>query len=135
SPRRVANFDARHAAWSRDGQKLAYAQGNKIYVAKRDGTQSRELVTIPGLADSVRFLQTELMFGSPRIPRNSFPLRSGRLGLTALDCISSCRKAFIKTRASAAAIGVRMAVITFSRSFTADGPTSGRFEKSKHFGR
>jgi Tol biopolymer transport system component/DNA-binding winged helix-turn-helix (wHTH) protein len=55
SPRRVGNFDARGAAWSRDGLKLVYAQGNKIYVANRDGTQSRELVTIPGLAISPRF--------------------------------------------------------------------------------
>src|SRR5215831_17897717 len=76
------------------------------------------------------------MFGSPSVPQTSFLSRSGKLGLTALDCILFCRRAFIKTRASAAAIGVPTAVTTFLKPFIADGPTYGPFEKSKQsFGR
>ena len=55
SPRRVGNVDAQGAAWSRDGQKLVYTRGHKVYLANRDGTQSRELVTIAGLPGDVRF--------------------------------------------------------------------------------
>jgi eukaryotic-like serine/threonine-protein kinase len=55
SPHRVGNFEVRSAAWSRDGQKLAYAQDNKIYAANRDGTQPRLLATISGLAIAPRF--------------------------------------------------------------------------------
>jgi serine/threonine protein kinase/Tol biopolymer transport system component len=55
SPRRVGNFDALGAAWSRDGQKLVYSHAHTVYLANRDGTQPRELVTIPGIAVSARF--------------------------------------------------------------------------------
>ena len=55
SPRRVGDFESAHAAWSPDGRRLVYAQSHKLYLANRDGTQSRELVTVPGLPINVRF--------------------------------------------------------------------------------
>jgi serine/threonine protein kinase len=47
SPRRLDDFLTNAAAWSRDEQ-LAYARDHKIYLAKWDGSQSRELITIVG---------------------------------------------------------------------------------------
>jgi Tol biopolymer transport system component len=55
SPRRVGDFLTNAAAWSRDGQQLAYARGHKIYMAKWDGSQSRELITIVGASVDLQF--------------------------------------------------------------------------------
>jgi serine/threonine protein kinase/Tol biopolymer transport system component len=55
SPRRLGDLDAQGASWSRDSQKLVYTQGHKVYLANRDGAQSRELVTISGIPYHVRF--------------------------------------------------------------------------------
>ncbi|MBZ5515713.1 MAG: serine/threonine-protein kinase [Acidobacteriia bacterium] len=43
----VASF----AVWSPDGQKLLYTKGSDVYLARRDGTDSRKLVTAPGSPD------------------------------------------------------------------------------------
>ncbi len=48
SPRRMGILVGRWAAWSPDGQKLAYFAGTDLYVAKADGTEPRKLVTAPG---------------------------------------------------------------------------------------
>jgi len=48
SPRRLGNVVAHDAAWSRDGQKIAYFSGSGIYVVKPDGTDSRKLGTTQG---------------------------------------------------------------------------------------
>ena len=55
SPRRVGDLSADAAAWSRDGQQLAYALGRDIYLAKWDGTQSHKLVTIAGQCSDLQF--------------------------------------------------------------------------------
>jgi serine/threonine protein kinase/Tol biopolymer transport system component len=53
SPRRVAEaFDAH---WSPDGEQLVYANGHDLYVAKRDGSGARKLVTLPASALWARF--------------------------------------------------------------------------------
>ncbi len=54
SLRRVGDFLANAATWSRDGQQLAYSQDHDIYLARWDGMQSHKLVTI---ADSCGDLQ------------------------------------------------------------------------------
>jgi eukaryotic-like serine/threonine-protein kinase len=54
-PRRVGDFASNGAAWSRDGQQLAYSRGHDIYLARWDGTQSRKLVTITSFAFALRF--------------------------------------------------------------------------------
>jgi Tol biopolymer transport system component/DNA-binding winged helix-turn-helix (wHTH) protein len=47
-PRRVGDVLGRDAAWSPDGQRIAYAKGHELYVCKADGTEIQELVTAPG---------------------------------------------------------------------------------------
>jgi serine/threonine protein kinase/Tol biopolymer transport system component len=55
SPRRVGDFDSDYSSWSPDGRRLAYAQDHKLYLANRDGSQSRELITIAGFVGNPRF--------------------------------------------------------------------------------
>jgi serine/threonine protein kinase/Tol biopolymer transport system component len=55
SPRRVGDSQANFAAWSRDGEQLAYSRTHDIYLARWDGTQPHKLATIPGLAGDLEF--------------------------------------------------------------------------------
>ena len=48
SPRRVGDVLGRDAAWSPDGDRIAYAKGHELYVCKADGTETRRLVTASG---------------------------------------------------------------------------------------
>ncbi len=48
SPRRLGDLLAHDGAWSPDGQKIVYANGSDLYVAKSDGTESRKLVALTG---------------------------------------------------------------------------------------
>jgi Tol biopolymer transport system component/predicted Ser/Thr protein kinase len=45
-PRRVGDIVAHDASWSPNGEQIVYARGNELYVAKRDGSESRRLVTL-----------------------------------------------------------------------------------------
>jgi Tol biopolymer transport system component len=47
SPRRLSNLLV-DAAWSPDGQKLIYASGSDLYLAKSEGTESRKLLSLTG---------------------------------------------------------------------------------------
>ena len=47
-PRRVADIVAHDLAWSPDGQRIVYTRGNDLYTAKRDGSDSRRLVSLTG---------------------------------------------------------------------------------------
>jgi Tol biopolymer transport system component/DNA-binding winged helix-turn-helix (wHTH) protein len=47
-PRRVGDVLGRDAAWSPNGQRIAYAKGNELYVCKADGTETQKLVAAPG---------------------------------------------------------------------------------------
>jgi Tol biopolymer transport system component len=55
SSRRVGDLNVTAAAWSRDGQQLAYALGTDIYLGKWDGTKSRKLVSTSGLCWDLQF--------------------------------------------------------------------------------
>jgi WD40 repeat protein len=55
SPRRMGDFVINAAAWSRDGHQLAFARGNHISLARWDGTQSHELMTIRGFCVDLQF--------------------------------------------------------------------------------
>jgi eukaryotic-like serine/threonine-protein kinase len=46
-PRRVGDIVAHDASWSPDGEQIVYARGSDLYVAKRDGSDSHRLVTLP----------------------------------------------------------------------------------------
>jgi Tol biopolymer transport system component len=48
SPRRLGDIIGRDGAWSPNGEKLLYTNENDIFLANRDGTESRKLASMPG---------------------------------------------------------------------------------------
>jgi eukaryotic-like serine/threonine-protein kinase len=50
SPRRLGDIVGSDGAWSPDGKTLAYTNGSDLLLAKSDGTESRKLVSVAGLA-------------------------------------------------------------------------------------
>jgi len=48
TPRRLDDFQAQDAAWSRDGKQLVYAAGRDLYLASSDGSSARKLTTADG---------------------------------------------------------------------------------------
>jgi Tol biopolymer transport system component len=48
APRRLGDVLGHDATWSPDGLQIVYANGSKLYLAKSDGSESRELVTVDG---------------------------------------------------------------------------------------
>ncbi len=89
SPRRLGDLVARGAAWSRDGLRLVYARDNKIYLAKWDGTQSHELVTISGFPGFPRFSPdgTRVRFDSRSADALSFTISEVRVDGTGLRAL------------------------------------------------
>jgi Tol biopolymer transport system component len=55
SLRRVGTFLTNAATWSGDGQQLAYAHDQDIYLAKWDGTQTRHLIRIDDFCVDLQF--------------------------------------------------------------------------------
>lgn len=55
APRRVDSLEASDAAWSPDGQQLAYVRGGAIYVAQHEGSNARKLTTVDGFIIGPRF--------------------------------------------------------------------------------
>jgi serine/threonine protein kinase/Tol biopolymer transport system component len=47
SPQRLGNAVAQSAAWSPDGQMIAYGNGNDLFVAKSDGSEPHKIATAP----------------------------------------------------------------------------------------
>jgi eukaryotic-like serine/threonine-protein kinase len=54
-PRRVGEIVAHDAGWSPDGEQIVYARDTELSIAKRDGSESRHLVTLPGFAECPRW--------------------------------------------------------------------------------
>jgi serine/threonine protein kinase/Tol biopolymer transport system component len=50
SRRRLANALGHDGAWSSDEKKLVFANGNDLYLANGDGTESHKLASLPGFA-------------------------------------------------------------------------------------
>jgi len=48
SPRRLGDAVGETAAWSRDGNLMAYSRLGDLFVAKADGTESRKLIAVRG---------------------------------------------------------------------------------------
>jgi Tol biopolymer transport system component len=55
SPRRLGDVQAVSAAFSSDGQRLAFSKGQDLFLARSDGTHSQKLATVNGYAFWVRF--------------------------------------------------------------------------------
>jgi len=54
-PRRVGDILANDASWSPNGEQIAYARGNELFLAKRDGSDSHRLATLTGPASWPRW--------------------------------------------------------------------------------
>jgi Tol biopolymer transport system component/DNA-binding winged helix-turn-helix (wHTH) protein len=55
SPHRVGDIHAHDACWAPDGDHVAYATGQELYIAKADGTEAHRLASVSGKASSIRF--------------------------------------------------------------------------------
>jgi Tol biopolymer transport system component len=55
SPRRLVNVVASDATWTPDGQRITYSHGLDLYLAKREGGDTRKLVTVGGRASWLRW--------------------------------------------------------------------------------
>jgi Tol biopolymer transport system component len=55
SLRAVGNILAHAATWSPDGQHIVYARNSGLYTCNSDGSDSRELITVPGVPFAPRF--------------------------------------------------------------------------------
>ena len=55
SLRPVGDILAHGATWAPDGQRIVYVRKSGVYSCNADGTDSRELVTVPGVPFSPRF--------------------------------------------------------------------------------
>jgi len=54
-PRRLGDIVTHDAGWSPDGEQIIYAHGSALYIVRRDGTESRRLVSLPGMAEWPRW--------------------------------------------------------------------------------
>jgi Tol biopolymer transport system component/DNA-binding winged helix-turn-helix (wHTH) protein len=55
NPQRVGELTADDASWGPDEQTITYVKGQEIHIAKKDGTVSRTLLTVPGLPSHLKF--------------------------------------------------------------------------------
>ncbi len=55
SLRPVGDILAHAATWAPDGQRIVYARKSSLYTCNADGTDSRELITVPGVPLAPRF--------------------------------------------------------------------------------
>ncbi|HLJ76125.1 MAG TPA: winged helix-turn-helix domain-containing protein [Acidobacteriaceae bacterium] len=53
--RRIPGLLAHDATWMPDGQRILYASGDDLYIARDNGTESRKLATLPGRAFWLRW--------------------------------------------------------------------------------
>src|SRR5207249_3058991 len=53
--RRLGDILGHDATWSPDEQRIAYANGKDLLLATSQGTESRKLVSLPGLARWIRW--------------------------------------------------------------------------------
>jgi WD40 repeat protein len=55
SARRLGAIEAYDAAYSPDGREIAYTRAHELYLANAEGTNVRQLVTVPGFPQSPRW--------------------------------------------------------------------------------
>ena len=49
TPRRLRGLIGHDGTWSPDGQRILFANGHDLYVARSDGTESKKLLSVPGV--------------------------------------------------------------------------------------
>ncbi len=54
-PRRVGNLTVRDAAFSPDGQRIAYSQGNGLYTVNTNGSVPRKVATLDGMVYNIKW--------------------------------------------------------------------------------
>ena len=54
-PRKLGTIDGEDGAWSPDGHRFVYAQGQDMYVADGDGSNGRKIITTPGKGFWIRW--------------------------------------------------------------------------------
>jgi Tol biopolymer transport system component/DNA-binding winged helix-turn-helix (wHTH) protein len=55
SPRRLGELTGHAGAWSPNGKRIVYANGNDLYVANEDGSAARRVLTLPDRAYELRW--------------------------------------------------------------------------------
>jgi serine/threonine protein kinase/Tol biopolymer transport system component len=55
APRRVGDVVAHDATWTPQGDKILYAKGQDLFLARKDGSESRRLATLAGEASWLRW--------------------------------------------------------------------------------
>jgi|SRR5215467_14610267 len=55
SPHQVGEIKALWACWAPDGEHIAYATNEALYLAKKDGTEIRKLASVPGTPWKLQF--------------------------------------------------------------------------------
>jgi len=55
SPRRLGGLSGHAGAWSPDGKRILYANGNDLFVADEDGSSARRVLTLPDRALELRW--------------------------------------------------------------------------------
>jgi eukaryotic-like serine/threonine-protein kinase len=55
APRRVGRLLVHSATWSPDGTRIAYSNGNEVFLANADGSESRRLFTTPEITRNLRW--------------------------------------------------------------------------------
>jgi len=55
TPRRLGDLEGHAGAWSPDRDRIAYAKGNEIFLAKGDASDAHRLLTVSGTANDLRW--------------------------------------------------------------------------------
>ncbi len=55
SPHTLGDLVGHDGAWSPDGEKILFANGNELYLVKSDGTEHQKLASVPGIPERPRW--------------------------------------------------------------------------------
>ena len=131
SVRPVGNVLAHAATWAPDGKHIVYAWKSGLYECNADGSDSRQIITLPGVAFGPRFLPIHGACDSRCVTLRSVRHLCGKLRPMAPVCMRCCRTG-TNLRRNLAGHG-RRTVITFcSKRLRTTTRISGRCAKAGH---